>query len=131
MAPTMMGSDHTRLDALNVNRLEENIEVVVQMMRQTDKDDVRAVYVLPGRRPTYDELYRLRRQTGSFSMTVAGDGGVAVRRRFEPEIDTSGMIEWSEIKRPLERFHTAGMNWLRRQVDAWNAGFAGLHEGLR
>jgi hypothetical protein len=131
MAPWTSKNDRICPNKLGVNRLEETITAAMRVMRHTDKADVRAVYVLAGRRPTYDELCRLRQQMGSLSMTVTGDGCVAIRRPFEPEIDTSGTIEWHQVMRPLERSHTISVRWLRRQAVAWSAGFVGLNEGVR
>ena len=110
--------------------VEEPVDWAMDALRHTDRDVIRAVHVVPGRRPTYEELRHLREHAESVSMSVAGDGSISIWRLPEPEPATNETPAPSRAERALERYRTAGLRAVRR-VHAPSIGFDGLNEGVR
>jgi len=110
--------------------VEEPVDWAMDALRHTDRDVIRAVHVVPGRRPTYEELRHLRERAESVSMSVAGDGSISVRRQPEPEPQKNEMLASSKVERAFERYRTAGLRAVRH-MDVPNLGLEGLNEGVR
>ena len=110
--------------------VEEPVDWAMDALRHTDRDVIRAVHVVPGRRPNYEELRHLREHAESVSMSVAGDGSISVRRQPEPEPQKNEMLASSKAARAFERYRAAGLRAVRR-VHAPSIGFDGLNEGVR
>jgi hypothetical protein len=110
--------------------VEEPVDWAMDALRHTDRDVIRAVHVVPGRRPTYEELRHLREHAESVSMSVAGDGSISVRRLPEPGPETNQSSTSSRAERVLKRYRTARLRAVRR-VHAPSIGFDGLNEGVR
>lgn len=110
-------------------------EAVVAAARITRVgDEIGAVHVVVGRRPTYVELRAARLEAEWWGLTVglSADGGLVLRRPSlareaapDPPIGSSPPRSWVD-----ERF-AAEIRRLVSNVREWDAGFDGVREGTR
>lgn len=98
-------------------------------------EEIGAVHVVTGRRPTYPQLHAARGEAERWGLavTVAADGAVTMRRPASsaPPRPTGVAPDppW-RWQLWLDR-HVAEVRRWARDVRAWEAGFAGLREGTR
>jgi hypothetical protein len=101
-------------------------KAAVNLFKNTDVMDVNAIYIVGGWRPTECELIHLRRQARAVAITVDDYGSVSMRRRLGLEMDLPARSTSS-----IGQMGDTVLNRIRRHVEAWNAGFQGLSEGVR
>lgn len=114
-------------------RRDRDAEVVAAAGRLAGLgDEIGAVHVVIGRRPTYAELRAARHDAERWGLrvSVSADGTVAMRRRAtaaapDPPAGSPPRRPWVDQRVP------AGARRLVGSVRAWDAGFAGVREGTR
>jgi hypothetical protein len=132
-------------------RMDDAIEVA---MRLAGTDAIGAIHVAIVERPTYDELrhYRYLAEVHGLTLTMTGDSIILRPRPVDPEaaeqVPELGLAALLPEIRVVagdawRRMHVwsaataathgvrMGTRWLHDHATNWNAGFRGLHEGVR
>ena len=97
-------------------------------------EEIGAVHVVAGRRPTYPELCAARLAAERYGLTVrlSANGGVTSRQRDPAQVaavDTTTLV--LPVHPSWDQRIAAGARRLVEDVRAWDAGFAGVREGTR
>lgn len=117
----------------NERMLNEEIERACRLV--SVDDGIAAVHVVPGRRPSFDELVRFRSYVDSnaLRMTVHGDGSLTVRPRLSVVTaeDANEHQTGFHLMALVEQRVAAGSARMASVFSRWNAGFQGMAEGTR
>ncbi len=111
-------------------------EAVERASRMTAGNrDIASVLVVPGRRPTYEELSLIRESVAllDVDLTVRGDGSIAVRKQQDLEQAEAHVERIKPIRLIVatERKAIATLEHVCSELVNWDAGFNGLAEGIR
>lgn len=100
-----------------------------------NSSDIASVLVVPGRRPTYEELSLIRESVAllDVDLTVRGDGSIAVRKQQGLEQVQAESERTTPIRLIVatERRAIATIERMCSELVNWDAGFNGLAEGIR
>ena len=115
----------TRTPANRPATLDETLVIACAIARNTP--EVTAVHVVPGRRPTFDELATMRAAAGpELTASVDGDGVVHLRRP-----NAAAPAEGAGRFGPWVREARSALARALDGLQGWNGGFSGLGEGVR
>jgi hypothetical protein len=134
--------DRTGIDAeLAFRREHRDLRLQEELARAcllaSSGAEIGAVHVYAGRRPTYEEIRHVRalaEQCG-LKVTIHGDGRVTFRSESNGlDLQTNHQdhrIDWLRPVTAVEHRAELGLEWAKSHLRSWDAGFAGLREGVR
>jgi hypothetical protein len=146
---------NTRLNGKATDRGQSIAEVVEIACNLAGTDDIRAVHVVSGERPTYDDLLRYRRWADVSLLNLSVDASsVSFRsnRRYDEEAsgETTRKLSWPHhflahgpwraaltaysqgVKTAMaENTLSSALSWLSAHGRAWFSEFTLMSEGTR
>jgi len=105
--------------------IEEAAERAMRVLRHVDRADIRAIHVVPGRRPSYDAMLRLREHAEGLDMAISGDGSVTLRQHESALTSLPSEMTANNGSSPGRAVR------LHRRLEAWSTGHWGLREGVQ
>ena len=119
--------------AVNQHLIDE-VERAVWMLT-TDCQEVSAVHVVPGRRPTFTELSLIQHcaVANGLRISLLADGSLSIRALApitSAERPPAAHVPLDRVAAMTRRF-SHGAGHVLAAIGDWNAGFPELHQGLR
>jgi hypothetical protein len=115
--------------------VDDTVEIAIRL---TGTEEIGAIHVAFGDRPTYDELrhYRDLADTHALTMNMTADSIVLRPRPTESEIaEATPALGIAQLLPGIGitalRQTRSSVRWLHDHATAWNLGFHGLNEGTR